>query len=148
MESTSTLTTLKPLCKCAITDKQVSSVFLPSPSAFHVGNELTPEAALRQTCSTQLNSEASITSVQISQIQICHCKPLACSKLLCVMSPTLNTDFLSTCTKAEKKDALSVEKWRTGRPTTGLEAAQAEVVEAEQAAVGSAYLEKVEEWDA
>lgn len=64
------------------------------------------------------------------------------------MSPTLNTGLLSTCTKAEKKDALNVEKWLTGRPTTGPEAAQVEVAVAEQAAVGSAYLEKEEEWDA
>lgn len=90
---------------------------------------------LGQTCTTQLNSEASKTSVQISQIQIYHCKPLACSKLLCVMSPTRNTDLLSTCTKAEKKDALNVEKWLA----TGLQAAQG-VAEVEgQAAVGSVY---------
>lgn len=63
------------------------------------------------------------------------------------MSPTLNADLLSTCTKAEKKGALNVEKWLTGRPMTGLEVAQVEVEVVEQAATGSACLEKEEEWD-
>lgn len=40
-------------------------------------------------------------------------KPLAFSKLLHVMSPILTYRLLSTCTKAERRDALNVEKWLT-----------------------------------
>lgn len=61
------------------------------------------------------------------------------------MSPTLKTGLLSACTKAEMKDALSVEKRLTGRSMTGPAAARGVVEGVEQAAVGSACLEKEEE---
>lgn len=63
------------------------------------------------------------------------------------MSPLLPYRLPSTCTKAERRDALSVERWLTATLRTEPEAAQEEVVVVEVAALGSACSEKEEEWD-